>query len=229
MADKRKIKTTQDGDTKLTQLMFGSGYKKPAKASMYETDINLQDPDSYDKLKQVFGTQEPSHEDLINNIEADIFTWLKDNNLPTEVSENRYLPITLQKRHLDVKGAFEASFCLTSIDYCKSQIRDQHFERAYREALNLVGRFYNFKYSILEPVITQGSSNKTVIKGNSISEQQADVLWQYYSSNECIYKEANNQQRNKNERLNKTAEHCLDEFNIVISAQSLRRKYFKNR
>jgi len=230
MVDKRKVSITKHEDTTITQVKYGSGYKKTSNISMYETDININDPESADKLKQIL-TPDPSHEDLINGIEEVIFSWLDENKLPTSVGKDKYLPITLRNKHIHIKGVFEASFCLTSIDYCRSESSDGNFENAYKEALNLVGRFYNFKYSILESIISQGSAKKNLNNGKILSEHQADCLWDYFNSDECLYKDhpTNTQKRTKGKRLDKTAQFCLDKYKLVITIQTLDKSYFINK
>lgn len=224
MVNKRIVKTSKSGDTTKTFIKYGSSYKKTALNAMYETDININD--SADKLKSIMYV--PDHEKMLLDIESTLFEWLKDNNLPISVPEGKYLPITLRKKHLDTKGTMEASFCLSEIDACRSYSKEGSFKNSYTSALNLVGRFSRFIYSINEPAISKGST-KNINKESTLDDKQVDILWEYFNSDNCQIKESG-QKRNLTEARINAAEYGKELFQVeFLSEQTLRKKYFKNK
>lgn len=225
--DARKVHKERQNDTTTTNVRFGSGYKKESRNSLIEVDIKLSDPDFLVKSKAVFAMP-PSHEEMLNNIENEIMSWLSLSGLPTSVGKDKFLPVTLKNKHADTKGAIEASMCLSDIIACKSYAKDEQFENAYQTALNLVGRFYNFKYSLLEPVISQGQAKKNINNKSRLTDKEATSLFEYFNSDECLYKNDDKKyKRTQYERLEMTVSYCLTEFEKKISAQTLSKNYFK--
>lgn len=225
--DGRKVYKTIQNDTTITNVKFGSGYKKKSRGSLVEVDVKLSDPDFIVKSKAVFAMP-PSHEKMLKDIENEIISWLSLNELPTSVGKDKFLPITLRNKHADTKGVIEASMCLLDIVACKSYAKDKQFQNAYLTALNLVGRFYNFKYSILEPIISQGHAKRSITSANTLTDEEVESLFCYFNSDECLYKNGDKKhERTQGERLTMTVKYCLEEFEKKISDQTLRKNYFK--
>jgi hypothetical protein len=223
--DKRKTEIISEEDTTHTKFKYGSGYKKTAKTSMFNIDIKLDDPNSIQKMKESVLTPISANEELIFKLENIILSWLKENDMPTSVGKNKYLPLTLRKNFMHIKGAFEASFCLTSIAHCKIQAKSKDFERAYVEALELVGHMQTFQYSILEPTLAKGNAKKNIENKRTLNEQQIALTMAYYKSDECIF----NRDKRKlglMARREKAAEWARKEFNLKgLTAQTLQKSY----
>ena len=224
MVNKRKVKTTKSGDTTKTFIKYGSSYKRTSLNIMYETDVNIND--SADKLKSIMHV--PDHEKMLLDIESTLFEWLKDNNLPTSVPKGEYLPITLRNKHLDTKGTIEASFCLSEIDACRAYSKEGSFKNSYTSALNLVGRFSRFIYSINEPAISKGST-KNINNETKLNDQQIDILWEYFNSDKCQIKESGKKRNLTEARIN-AAEYGKELFQLKsLSVETLRQNYFKSK
>jgi hypothetical protein len=129
----------------------------------------------------------------------------------------------LKEDYFDVIGVTQASSCLFEIACCKDDLRKDNYKMGMVHALRLASSFQRFTFAVLEPTLTLGKSRQdSLIRENTkLTNEQYDKCFEYCESLGTT--ETGNRPLTRLAQWETTQSFVEDNFQVTISAQSLRK------
>jgi hypothetical protein len=229
--------TKKEGVKTLTTStsMYGTSYKK--KSAISHQKESYESEYFFDNMEELLNKNKSEplsfSAEQLKIYTADIFEWLKDNEILTEAPIERYhgkckLDMLSQYLYNEVstKGAMEASLCLNSISNLHRFIKREDYKKCLAFALELVKNYSLLQYSILEAAIGLGQSKQDGMIDNNtlLNNEQYEECFRRFDSLDMTTDGL--RKLNKGEKWEMVIDFAKQKFEIIgISDRTLRNRY----